>query len=436
LSAQAQALPSLRHFVLHATAQAAAMDEWLESMRIGVPSSVFIDAAASMDRQLGGKLEWLKHSVCSVRVRREALFDRGLQEPDWHTPPPPLPRKESFLCHVVFHLPPHIRSLLFQQRDGDEIKDAVKTFSRDTLPPIEEWTLPAGLTELELPCWIDLSQRGQGAAVQLPPQLMELRLGDQLNHSLAKLKLPASLHVLHFGESWDQPAFHWPLLPDSLEELVLPQWFNEPLSSLHLPPSLRKLHFQLYEPFDEGAYGSVSCLFDDPTPNMFPPQLLSLQLPPPVDVRKEMKLQQRAKDENNCAAIVWLGSTPLNLNLLPSSLRFLGIHQSQSLVCDPLSALDSLHLEELVLFRRSSHDDGTRLWESHRCNGEEECRGNLQQQLRRTRGETQPSTNVTDSADNAGSGSTAAAAGASTALSAAAIASSFPSFTMGVNKRG
>jgi hypothetical protein len=368
------------------------MDERLEFMRIGVPCSVFIDAAASMDHQLGEKLQGLKHSVCSVRVRREA-FDRVLAEPDWHAPPPPLPRKESFLCHVVFHLPAHVRSLIFQQRDGDEIKDAVKTFSRDTLPTIEEWTLPAGLTELELPCWINLNQWGQGAAVQLPPQLMELRLGDQLDHSLTKLKLPASLHVLHFGENWDRPAFHWPLLPEGLEELGLPQWFNEPLSSLHLPPSLRKLHFQLYEPFDEGAYGSVSRLFDDPTAGMFPPQLLSLHLPPPVDVRKEMKLQQRAKEENIKTAFVWTGCSPLNLSLLPSSLRFLRIHQSQSLVCDPLSALDSLHLTELVLFRRSVHGDDTRLWESHRWKGAEECRGNLLQQLRRTRGETQPSTN-------------------------------------------
>jgi hypothetical protein len=314
LSAQAHALPSLRHFVLHATAQAAAMDEWLDSMRIGVPSSVFIDAAASMDRQLGGKLEWLKHSVCSVRVRREVF--------DVTTP------SQSKLAAVTSHLPSHVRSLVFEHEfmastaGEDDDDDDVKV--RVAVPELSQWTLPAGLTELQLPhcLWLD----DNGAGVQLPAPLIKLRLGADVNQSLTEWQLPASLRVLRFGAAWSQPADHWPRLPNRLEELVLPWTYSHPLSSLKLPHSLLALYFNTPESYarDSKQPPPPAHLLKHMTVGMFPPRLRSLRLPH--------------------------FATPIDLSLLPTTLRFLAVHPRQVLCCsgdDPAVILHQLRITAL-----------------------------------------------------------------------------------------
>jgi hypothetical protein len=251
--------------------------------------------------------------------------------------------------------------------------------TKTVLPPFEEWTLPDELTKLHLPCWLPLNKEGEGAAIQLPPQLVELRLGYALDHSLAKLKLPASLRVLRLGAEWNQLAPDWPLLPDGLVELELSGGFNQPLSSLRLPSSLRKLHV-LTSSGTSAQERAVSHLFDDPTPGMFPPRLESLFLPPPLNHHSEQELRKKAKAENEGIEPIWTGSAPLNLSLLPSCLRFLTLHRAQALVCNPPSALSSLHVETLSLFHRRDEYS----WERSDYSGAEECRQQLQQQLRRT----------------------------------------------------
>jgi hypothetical protein len=305
---------------------------------------------------------------------------------------------------------------------------------------IAAWIDGAGVAAIS-----QLDKAGQGAAVQPPPQLTELRIGYELDHSLANLELPASLRILRFGARWNQTNAAWPPLPGGLEELELPDEFNHPLSSLHLPSSLRKLYFQLYRPFDESASGSVSHLFDDPTPNMFPPQLRSLRLPPPVSLLKEMELQRKVV-RGQPAAIVWLGSTPLNLSLLPPSLRFLRIYRAQALVCDPPSLLDSLRLEELSVCHRDSafpFKTRTKWYEAA-----EACRQKLRRQMRLSRvvkRATHPARDHIVVGAATGSGATAATLAAAShaaptepAATAQPIASvsAASSFTMGTSKRG
>jgi hypothetical protein len=83
---------------------------------------------------------------------------------------------------------------------------------------------------------------------------------------------------------------------------------------------------------------------------MFPPQLLSLQLPPPLTTKQEAAQKtQLQKKERGIVAVFGSQCSPLNLSLLPSSLRFLRIHHAQSLVCKPASALNSLRLQELTI---------------------------------------------------------------------------------------
>jgi hypothetical protein len=350
LSAQAHALPSLRYFVLHAAPQAAARDEWLESMRIGVPCSVFIDAAASMDRQLREKLQWLKDIVCSVRVRREVF--------DVTTP------SQFRLVAVTSHLPSHVRSLVFEhefmapEQDADE--EAV------ALPELYQWTLPAGLTVLQLPhcLWLE----DNGAQVQLPASLTKLRLGANLDQSLADWQLPASLRVLHFGAAWSQPMDGWPQLPDGLEELELPHMYPHRLSSLQLPPSLRAL---LFAPPALDSTPRATHLPDIVTQATFPPRLQRLHLP------------RSAK--------------AIDLSLLPTTLRHLRFGYDQSLCCsgsDPAATLENLALKTLefgptrigVNLRRTSRSfssSGRRVYSTiyDQFAGVKKCRAELQRRL-------------------------------------------------------
>jgi hypothetical protein len=280
--------------------------------------------------------------------------------------------------------------------------------------------------------------------------LVELRLGAELNHSLAKLKLPESLRVLHFDAWWNQAGADWPLLPEGLEELGLPSGFNHPLSSLRLPRSLRKLHFPSYlnlELHDDEEW--VSHLLDNPSADMFPPGLESLHLPKPLDKHSAHKLAQRPHPKNSVAHPIWTGSTPLNLCLLPSSLRVLHIHCAQALVCTPpSSSLDWLHLEHLGVFHGRPEQQ---------YDGAEACRQKLQRQMRLSKTAkraTRPAQDQLPVGNAAGSGAAAAAAvaapaatasvapteaaSASAPLAAAATpaAAHSPSFTMGTNKRG
>jgi hypothetical protein len=472
-------LPAFARILIQRSgASTAVMDEWLSQLRFGMLSSVSIDANTSEQAHLGEWLQQLPLSVRSVRVRRET-FDRDPYD-GWDScveelpPPSSVHRNESFLRHVVLHLPAHIRSLIFEQYGmGIFFEDK---YTEDLLPPIAKWTLPAGLTELHLPRCLQLDKAGHGAAVELPPQLVELHLGYGLsNHSLAKLKLPASLRVLHLGAWLHEASADWPSLPDSLEELQLSGRFNQPLSSLRLPASLRKLHFRSYH---GRSNQKASRLFDDPTPTMFPPHLLSLKLPPPITARQESEQEaqlqkeeeesEEEESEDGVVAVFDTQSAPLNLSLLPPSLRFLRIHRAQALMCEPSSdpessSLPSLRLEELGVFHRDSS------WEEFETtktfSGGENCRKQLQRQLDSTRTARQSRAELEEAAMSAaasddsrpgsGTGSTtavaaavaspstpaatasaAAAASAPIAGSSASVVSSDLSFTMGTRKRG
>jgi hypothetical protein len=436
LSSQLAALPaSLRFLVSLNGASLAAMEGRLARLRFGVLSSVAIGLDDSDGEQLDEKLQQLPRSVRTVQVHDSSARDSAESEPEG-----------SFLRHVVLRLPAHIRSLIFDDEaeyiNGEEIMaDDLRL-----LPPVEDWSLPAGLTELDLPCWMQLDEEGHGASMQLPPQLVELRLGDELNHSLAKLKLPASLRVLHFGVGWNQPASDWPLLPDGLEELELPSGFNHPLSSLRLPHSLRKLHFPSYLCLEqEDEEGWVSHLFDNPSADMFPPGLESLHLPQPLNDHSEQEMRKKAKAESKSIEPIWTGSAPLNLSLLPSSLRVLHLHRAQAVVCNPpSSSLDWLRLDHLRVFR---------WWQEQQYDRTEACRQKLRRQMRllkTAKRATRAAQDPLPVGAGAGSGAAAAvpaaaasvapteAANAAAQLAAAATpaAPHSPSFTMGTNKRG
>jgi hypothetical protein len=421
------------------------MDEWLSRLRFGVMSSVYIDADSSKNPWLGDRLQELPLSVRTVRVQRET-FDLPPDDDDSDSfaeseSPSPSPSSvdDSVLAAVVLALPAHIRSLIFEQDGRYTMYEEECTL--DTLPPFEEWTLPAGLTELHLPRYLQLDEEGQGAAVQLPPQLVKLRLGSRLNHSLAKLKLPASLRVLRLGAYWNQLASDWPLLPDGLEELELSGRFNQPLSSLCLPSSLRKLHV-LTSSGTAAQERDVAHLFDDPTPCMFPPRLESLQLPPPLTAEQEAEQDEQVNIEQAVGrpkVRIWTGSPPLNLGLLPPSLRTLRIHQSQPLVCDPPSALASLQLEQLSVFHRGS--DNRRV--SRRYHRAEERRARLRRQLSQTAKQYKAAgaSKNGGATNSASSTSTVAASSAPTAEAPdvahpSAFVSAAPSFTMGASKHG
>jgi hypothetical protein len=185
-------------------------------MRFGVVSTVFLDARASMDFYLGAQLQRLPLRVCGVRVRREALAVAG---------------RRSALDVVAWQLPAHVRSLIFEH-EGLASSGEGCTF--DLLPPLSRWTLPAGLTELQLPHFLPLDEEihkqrsgwvfsdeeeeeeeeeEDGRQLALPASLTELRLGAELSHSMTHVQLPSSLRVLHFGAAWSQPVEHWPQLP-------------------------------------------------------------------------------------------------------------------------------------------------------------------------------------------------------------------------------
>jgi hypothetical protein len=216
---------------------------------------------------------------------------------------------------------------------------------------------------------------------------------------------------------------------------------------LRLPASLRKLHFQLYTCATKQKKRSVSRLFDDPAACMFPPLLCSLQLPSPVDTRTAKELQKNAKGVTNSAAIIWIGSTPLHLSLLPPSLRFLRIHRSQAVVCDAPSSSSSsasssasaqprlLHIEELDVLRGAG---GARPSASRKYSGQEACRKKLYKQVRWTERQYKAKS-ATHRFSSSSSSSSAAAATATAGVldsAAAAPASSVPVFTMGTSKRG
>jgi hypothetical protein len=450
-------LPASMQFLMNRLgADAVLMDGWLTQLRFGVPTSVHIDIVSSENPELGEQLQQLPLSVRSVHVLREAFnrdrwdryaldssgrCDRCANSGDPPDSPPPL--DESFLRHVAVHLPAHIRSLIFEQ-DGMEINEEYEYHFSDTiLPPIEAWSLPDGLTELHLPRCLWLYARG--ADVQLPPQLVKLRLGNgyEFDHSLAKLKLPPTLRVLHFGEQWNQSAPDWPSLPNGLDELELPGRFNQPLSSLHLPSSLRKLHFRAYHGLSNQK---VSRLFDDPTPHMFPPHLLSLQLPPPLTAEQEAEQDEQVNIEQAVGRTkvrIWTDSTPLNLSLLPPSVRFLRIHRAQPLVCDPPSALDSLQLEQLRVFHRISNNGRPTRWHS----GAQGRRERLRQQMSHTAmqykaacASNNNNSGVTHSASSisavpVSSAPTAEAPDVAQPAVPASV-SVAPSFTMGARKQG
>jgi hypothetical protein len=356
-------------------------DQWLANVRFGVVSTVFIDEQTSKDNRLAERLQRLPLSVRHVRVRQEAVGCDSAQ---------------SKLAAVASLLPAHVQSLSFEDSaevDSEESDSSSEDEENEpeercqpklVPPPIEQCTLPAGLTALQLPRHLKLDEDGQGAAVQLPPQLEELRLGFELNHSLAKLKLPGSLRVLHFGAAWTQPVSGWPQVPDGLEELVLPHLYSHPLSSLKLPASLRKLHFLPLDPITPSPPHS-SHLLDNATAGMFPPKLESLHLPCSA-VRERWVIAVASIDD------------PLDLSLLPPSLRFLRLSDEQPLCCagDTMaSVLQQLRIETLELERGSVERERVRIQlhygfapryvtDEKRFDGLEDCRAELQRRLLKT----------------------------------------------------
>jgi hypothetical protein len=143
LSTQLAALPvSIRLLISSAgtAINVPSVDSWLAHMRFGVVSTVFLDARASMDFYLGAQLQRLPLRVCGVRVRREALAVAG---------------RRSALDVVAWQLPAHVRSLIFEH-EGLASSGEGCTF--DLLPPLSRWTLPAGLTELQLPHFLPLDE--------------------------------------------------------------------------------------------------------------------------------------------------------------------------------------------------------------------------------------------------------------------------------------
>jgi hypothetical protein len=310
-------------------ANLAQAQEWVASMRFGVVSTVVLDARASTDDQLAAQLQRLPLNVRNVRVLREVF---GVSFP------------RSKVAAVTTHLPSHIRSLVFDHEGWAAHDEKEQMFK--LLPPLSQWTLPVGLTELHLPRLfplpLDQSASGEQQAERLhglPASLIRLRLGDELDHSLTHVQLPASLHVLHFGAAWSQPVEHWPQLPDGLEELVLPSTYPRPLSSLQFPRSLRKLHFlSLFCAGRHESSPSKSCLLEDTTAGMFPPALESLLLPCPV-VRDGRTVSVASID------------SPLDVSLFPTSLSTLCMGDQQSLCCTGNVALilQNLRIESLVV---------------------------------------------------------------------------------------
>jgi len=254
------ALPArVRLLVSDRGASIAEQDARLAALRFGVPTAVRIDRRANEDESvaLAERLQQLPRSVREVHVLHKVFdrnpwdrsdngepackFDCGMCENmALNLSPEPVP--DSQLHAVLQQLPDHIQALTFQQ-EGSWIDDE-EVFYEAVLLPFNKWRLPPALTTLHLPRRFDLDAQGQGAAVQLPSTLTELRLGVLLCHSLARLQLPSSLRVLRFSRIWEQPSEHWPQLPDGLEELTLPETWPHPLTSLRLPDSLCVLHFE------------------------------------------------------------------------------------------------------------------------------------------------------------------------------------------------
>jgi hypothetical protein len=340
---QLAALPAFVRLLLSRHLGKAGMaetDQWLAPMRFGVPTTVFVDAAGSMNRQLGAQLQRLPLSVRNVRVCREVFnVDVAI----------------SKLAAVALHLPAHIRSLIFEH-EGQPSSPARQEPKVPMLSlPLDQWTLPAGRTELQLPhlqpvddkvhaVWgesISGEERDEQAS-GLPAALTILRLGAELDHSLAYVRLPSSLRVLDFGAAWSQPASEWPLLPDGLEELALPATYRHPLSSLPLPASLRKLHFSslaqaLRRPGMALELMLKSRLLKGATAATFPPALDSLHLP--CSSLHESWRRSASMDP------------PLDLSLLPASLSSLRLADAQALCCTGSAGLtlQNLRIEVLEL---------------------------------------------------------------------------------------
>jgi hypothetical protein len=415
-------------------ASLARAQEWVAHMRFGVPTTVFIDAATSMDCRLGDKLQRLPLRVRHVHVHRAVFavewwpgvgndsFRR--KQRNFQLECSDFDRPECELAAVVWQLPDHVRSLI-SEHDGCSAPAKEQEQTAETLPPFSRWTLPDGLTELQLPHFLPLDNRHHlyshgwdsvldGAhedssdeewqiqlrpagpsiseeaqkeqpeeTIQLPDSLVILRLGAELDHSLTHVRLPSSLRVLHFGAAWSQPAHGWPQLPDGLEELVLPSTFPHPLSSLKLPASLRRLHFLPLARATEGPlFPSKSRLLEEPAAGMFPPALESLRLPCSIRFRGQV---QRAASIHS----------PLDISLLPASLRFLRLSNEQSLCCtgDAALALQKLRLDtfEASGFSTGPHVDVRRRtpgWQYGpyrsvygRFHGPEDCRADLQRML-------------------------------------------------------